>query len=62
MYLLIGLIPLAMGIILLRCAGKGANWLKKVAAVMIVLGILLTVASLGILVLVLSGRIMLPLK
>lgn len=62
MYLLMGIIPLAIGILLLIWAGKKSRFMHRTAIVMVVVGILLIVVSLSIFFLVLSGRVTLPLK
>ena len=62
MYLLIGIIPLVIGILLLICAGRKSQFMHRTAIVMVVVGILLIAVSLVMLFLVLSGRITLPLK
>ncbi len=62
MYLLMGIIPLAIGILLLICAGKKSKPICRIAIVMVILGVLLIIASLGMLFLVSSGRVTLPLK
>ena len=62
MYLLMGIIPLVIGILLLICAGRKSQSMHRTAIVMVIIGILLIAVSLGMLFLVLSGRVTLPLK
>lgn len=62
MYLLMGMIPLLVGILLLICAGRKSRFIHRTAIVMVVVGILLIVVSLSMFFLVLSGRVTLPLK
>ncbi len=62
MYLVIGIVPLVIGILLLICAGKKSNSIRRTAIILMVLGILLIGVSLGMLFLVMSGRVILPLN
>lgn len=62
MYLVFGIIPLVIGILLLICAGKKSKFIRRTAIILMILGILLVGVSLGMLFLVMSGRVVLPLN
>ena len=62
MYLLPGIVLFIIGILLLICVGKKSKPICRIAMAMVILGVLLLIASLGMFFLVLSGRVTLPLK